>query len=192
MRRKSKPIPKANYNDDKKVGDIAKKGGLQDVGGIEEANIIFNDGTVTQLTTPHVRGALASNAWTITGQVSQTTVNKLSPDMRGDNIQGGRAGAASGAAGNYNPMANAMTAAFQSAAMKFKAALDKEGITDAEISNPASQERIAAVLEKADLTPEERMALAALMPGMGGAGAEGEDVPELAAGKSFEDVAEAD
>jgi len=187
MRRKSKPIPKANFNDERKVGEIAKKGGLQDIGGIDEANIIFTDGQVTQLTQPKVRGSLQANSWVITGPISQTQVSKLSPEMRGDNIQASRGG---------NPTSG-LPPAFQSAALKFKAAIDKAGISEADMSNPEKQGLMMEAINNAGLTDDERRALEILMPqpGAGGASAAGagaDDIPPLSEGKSFEDVADAD
>jgi hypothetical protein len=174
MRRKSKPIPKSSHNDERKVGETAKKAGLQQIGAMDEANIIFSDGKVTQITSPRVWGLLQANSFVVHGTSSEKTIAQLSPDMRGDATAQAPAGGGGGMGG--------LPPAFQSAAMKLKSALDKAGLKDSDVSDPSKAEDLKKVMEGLSLTDEEGQALSMLMQlsgpgaaGAEGAGAEGED-----------------
>jgi len=162
MRRKAKPVPKAVHNDDRKVAEVSRKAGLQDIGGIDEADIIMNDGTVTQLINPRLRGSMQANAWVLVGSSTQTDVSKLTPDMRGEG--GG------GAAGGIPPY-------FESAIRKMQMALQASGLSQEDLANPEKGALVQQALESAGLTEQEQQVLS-MLGGMGGAGAEAEaDAP---------------
>lgn len=173
MRRKSKPIPKSTHNDERKVAEIARKAGLQEIPGLDEANIIFNDGNVAQIVNPKVRGSLQANSFVVHGNVQQKTVSQLAPDMRGDNIR---------APEMANPFANNPLIA--SATGKLQAAFAAAGLSQADLANPDKQGEIAAAIDKAPMSKEEREVINLLMSMGSGAGPEGAegaaegDVPE--------------
>ena len=169
MRRKSKPIPKSTHNDDKKVGEICKKAGLQEIQAMDEANIIMNDGSVVQFTGPKVRGSMPANSFVLFGTSSQTTISKLSAEMRGEG-----AGARSAGAGG----APQLPPQLENALKKFQTAMEKAGISQNDMQDPAKQSKVQAALANAGLTEEENATLQALMGQMGGAEAgESEDMP---------------
>jgi hypothetical protein len=191
MRRKSKPIPKSNHNDDKKVGEVAKKAGLQEIPAMDEANIIMNDGSVIQFANPKVRGSMPANAFVLHGSTVQTNINKLTPDMRGEFAAQNPGGA--GGFGGMNPQ-------LQQLLMKLQNAMSSSGLSDKDLQDPSKQSVVQEALLKAGLTPEEMGMLTGMVGGAGadseaaGAGAAAggdEDMPELSGG-NFEDVSDAD
>lgn len=189
MRRKSKPIPKSNHNDDKKVGEVAKKAGLQEIPAMDEANIIMNDGSVTQFTNPKVRGSMPANAFVLHGSTVQTNISKLTPDMRGEFAQNPGAGGLGG-----------MSPQLQQMLMKLQSAMTASGLSDKDLQDPSKQATVQQALLKAGLTPEEMAMLTGMAGAAGGAEADAtgaaaaggdDDMPELSGG-NFEDVSDAD
>ena len=170
MRRKSKPIPKATHNDDKKVAEVAKKAGLQEIPGLDEANIIMNDGSVVQIANPKVRGALQANSFVIHGSPAQKSVSQLAPNMRGDSL---------GMNSAMNDLA--MNPVIQSATAKLQAAFTAAGLSQEDLQNPSKQGEVQAAIDNAVLSPEERQSINVLMS-MGSGAAPGgeseEDIPE--------------
>ena len=161
MRRKSKPIPKSSHNDDKKVSEIAKKAGLQEISGMEEANVIMEDGNVVQFTNPKVRGLMQANAFVLHGSVSQTTTTKLSPDMKGE----------------YSRQPQMSTEAqrkLSAAVAKIQQAMASGKISENDLKNP---ETSSELFEKVGLSEEEAKLLSASLPGLANASG-GEEVPQ--------------
>lgn len=67
MRRKRKVIHKTAATDDKKLQSSLKKLGVNNIPGIEEVNMIRDDGTVIHFTNPKVQASLAANTFSING-----------------------------------------------------------------------------------------------------------------------------
>jgi len=184
MRRKSKPIPKSAHNDDKKVTEITKKAGLQEIGQVEEANIIMNDGSVVQFSNPKVRGLLPANAFVLHGNTTQKNVNMLAPDMKGE---GARTGG----------LNSSMSSTFGATVEKIKRVMEREKLTLDDLQNSAKQTQIQEAFAKAGVTDEEMAMMGSMMRGGSGpesAAPEGDDddnMPELT-GKNFEEVSDAD
>lgn len=166
VRRKVKPIPKSSHTDDKKVAEVSKKAGLQDIQGVEEANIIFTNGEVVSFAQPKVRGMIQANTMVIHGPVANTHISKISPDMRGDMAAGNNAG---------------MPQITPDMMMQIQQIMAANGLTEADLQDPSKQEQVAK-------------AFASL--GGGGAGEEGEDgevedddeMPTLSGKQTFEDI----
>ena len=68
MRRKKKVIHRTAATDDKKLQTSLKKLGVNNIPGIEEVNMIRDDGTVIHFTNPKVQASLAANTFSINGQ----------------------------------------------------------------------------------------------------------------------------
>ena len=169
MRRKSKPIPKSTHNDDKKVGEICKKAGLQEIQAMDEANIIMNDGSVIQFTNPKVRGSMPSNSFVLFGSSAQTNINKLSADMRGEGAA--RSSGPAGAGASQFPPE------FETALKKFQMAMEKAGLKQNDLQDPAKQNKVQAALTNAGLSERENATLQAIFGQFSG-GAGEEEMPE--------------
>lgn len=76
VRRKKKVIHRTAATDDKKLQTSLKKLGVNNIPGIEEVNMIKDDGTVIHFTNPKVQASLAANTFSINGQCE--TKRKLS------------------------------------------------------------------------------------------------------------------
>lgn len=66
-RRKKKVVHQAAGADDKKLQGVLKKINISPIAGIEEANMIKNDGTVIHFNNPKVQASLSANTFAITG-----------------------------------------------------------------------------------------------------------------------------
>lgn len=168
MRRKSKPIPKSSQNDERKVQDISKKAGLQDIGQIEQANIIMEDGKVTQFTSPRLRALMQANAFVIHGNAAQTSVDKLSPDMQGHMAPG---------AGQGLQVTPEMA--------KLAQLMQEHNLSPEDLQDPTKQSKIEEMFKSAGINENELM-------GQGAAANEDEDVPSLSESTNFEDISDAD
>ena len=67
VRRKKKVIHRTAATDDKKLQTSLKKLGVNNIPGIEEVNMIKDDGSVTHFTNPKVQASLAANTFSING-----------------------------------------------------------------------------------------------------------------------------
>lgn len=165
VRRKSKPIPKSNHTDDKKVGEVSKKAGLQDIQGVDEANIIFADGAVVSFSQPKVRGLIQANTMVIHGPVANTHVSKIAPELRGDLSAGGEG------MPQFSP----------EMIQQIQKVMSDNNWTEADLQDPSKQSEISA-------------AFAALAGGAPAAGEQqteeedDDDMPALTGKKNFEDV----
>ena len=164
MRRKSKPIPKATANDDRKVGEISKKAGLQEVAGMEEANIIFENGDVTQIRQPKVRGLLQANAFVVHGATTSMKVSDLTPDMQGNQSSGYRG------AGNYGGMPGMPDPSIM---QKLQQIMQQTGIKPEDFSDPSKAEQLAEAMKKAGISDQDMSSLV----GGDARGEEADDVP---------------
>lgn len=67
VRRKRKVMHKTAATDDKKLQASLKKLGVNNIPGIEEVNMIKDDGTVIHFTNPKVQASLQANTFSING-----------------------------------------------------------------------------------------------------------------------------
>lgn len=74
-RRKKKVIHQTPATDDKKLQSVLKKLAVNQIPGIEEVNMIKNDGTVIHFNNPKAQASLAANTFAITGHSEQKEVS---------------------------------------------------------------------------------------------------------------------
>jgi len=89
-RRKKKVVHKSNVTDDKKIQAALKKIGVNSISGIEEVNLIKDDGEVIHFNNPKVQACLQSNTFAITGHAETKQITDLLPSLlsqlRADNL----------------------------------------------------------------------------------------------------------
>lgn len=76
-RRKKKVIHQTPGTDDKKLQSVLKKLAVNQIPGIEEVNMIKNDGTVIHFNNPKAQASLAANTFAITGHSEQKEVSLI-------------------------------------------------------------------------------------------------------------------
>ena len=74
-RRKKKIVHQTAATDDKKLQSTLKKLAVNNIPGIEEVNLIKNDGSVIHFNNPKTQASLASNVFAITGHGEQKQVS---------------------------------------------------------------------------------------------------------------------
>merc|ERR1739847_138482 len=97
-RRKKKVVHRTATTDDKKLQSSLKKLSVNSIPGIEEVNMIRDDGTVIHFNNPKVQASLAANTFAITGhaetklvtEILPQIINQLGPDSLRHLYQGGR------------------------------------------------------------------------------------------------------
>merc|ERR1712141_826771 len=67
VRRKKKVVHRTATTDDKKLQSSLKKLSVNNIPGIEEVNMIKDDGTVIHFNNPKVQASLAANTFAVTG-----------------------------------------------------------------------------------------------------------------------------
>lgn len=77
-RRKKKVLHQTPGTDDKKLQSVLKKIAVNPIPGIEEVNMIKNDGTVIHFNNPKAQASLAANTFAITGHGEQKQVSFFS------------------------------------------------------------------------------------------------------------------
>lgn len=77
-RRKAKKVHKTAVSDDKKLQQTLKRHGASYIPGIEDVQIVKDDGTVLTFTNPKVQAAPQSNTYVVTGTPQEGTVASLS------------------------------------------------------------------------------------------------------------------
>jgi len=80
-RRKKKVVHKSNVTDDKKIQAALKKIGVNSISGIEEVNLIKDDGEVIHFNNPKVQACLQSNTFAITGHAETKQITDLLPSL---------------------------------------------------------------------------------------------------------------
>lgn len=75
-RRKKKIVHQTAATDDKKLQSTLKKLAVNNIPGIEEVNLIKNDGSVIHFNNPKTQASLASNVFAITGHGEQKQVTR--------------------------------------------------------------------------------------------------------------------
>jgi len=79
QRRKKKIVHKTNNTDDKKLQNSLKKLAVNPIPGIEEVNMIKDDGHVIHFNNPKVQASLPANTFAITGHAETKIVTELVP-----------------------------------------------------------------------------------------------------------------
>jgi len=81
VRRKKKVIHRTAATDDKKLQTSLKKLGVNNIPGIEEVNMIRDDGTVIHFTNPKVQASLAANTFSINGHAENKQITEMLPGI---------------------------------------------------------------------------------------------------------------
>lgn len=80
-RRKKKVIHRTATTDDKKIQVSLKKLSVNSIPGIEEVNMIKNDGSVIHFNNPKVQASLAANTFAITGHAENKQIAEMLPGI---------------------------------------------------------------------------------------------------------------
>lgn len=80
-RRKKKVIHRTNATDDKRLQASLKKLGLTNIPGIEEVNMIKDDGEVIHFNNPKVQASLSSNTFAVTGHAEVKKIAEMLPTL---------------------------------------------------------------------------------------------------------------
>ncbi|KAI1289270.1 Transcription factor BTF3 -like protein 4 [Halotydeus destructor] len=89
-RRKKKVIHRTATTDDKKLQNSLKKLAVNPIPGIEEVNMIKDDGTVIHFNNPKVQASLTANTFAIAGLAESKRITEMVPgilsQLRADNF----------------------------------------------------------------------------------------------------------
>ncbi|XP_014669689.1 PREDICTED: transcription factor BTF3 homolog 4-like isoform X2 [Priapulus caudatus] len=80
-RRKKKVVHRTATTDDKKLQSSLKKLAVNNIPGIEEVNMIKDDGTVIHFNNPKVQASLAANTFAITGHAESKQITEMLPGI---------------------------------------------------------------------------------------------------------------
>jgi len=80
-RRKKKVVHRTATTDDKKLQSSLKKLSVNNIPGIEEVNMIKDDGTVIHFNNPKVQASLAANTFAVTGHGESKQITDLLPGI---------------------------------------------------------------------------------------------------------------
>ncbi|XP_023221880.1 transcription factor BTF3 homolog 4-like [Centruroides vittatus] len=80
-RRKKKVVHRTATTDDKKLQSSLKKLTVNNIPGIEEVNMIKDDGTVIHFNNPKVQASLAANTFAITGHAETKQITEMLPSI---------------------------------------------------------------------------------------------------------------
>ncbi|KAI8509349.1 Transcription factor BTF3 4 [Branchiostoma belcheri] len=80
-RRKRKVVHRTATTDDKKLQSSLKKLAVNNIPGIEEVNMIKDDGTVVHFNNPKVQASLAANTFAITGHAENKQLTEMLPGI---------------------------------------------------------------------------------------------------------------
>merc|ERR1712178_34837 len=78
---RTKLLHKAATTDDKKLQGALKKMSVNSIPGIEEVNMIKDDGTVLHFNNPKVQASLAANTFAITGHADTKQLTEMLPGI---------------------------------------------------------------------------------------------------------------
>merc|ERR1712228_1148202 len=81
VRRKKKVVHRTATTDDKKLQSSLKKLSVNNIPGIEEVNMIKDDGTVIHFNNPKVQASLAANTFAVTGHGENKQITDLLPGI---------------------------------------------------------------------------------------------------------------
>uniref|UniRef100_A0A3B3YYR5 Transcription factor BTF3 n=1 Tax=Poecilia mexicana TaxID=48701 RepID=A0A3B3YYR5_9TELE len=80
-RRKKKVVHRTATADDKKLQSSLKKLVVNNIAGIEEVNMIKDDGTVIHFNNPKVQASLSANTFAITGHAETKQLTEMLPSI---------------------------------------------------------------------------------------------------------------
>ncbi len=80
-RRKKKVVHRTATTDDKKLQSSLKKLSVNTIPGIEEVNMIKDDGSVVHFNNPKVQASLAANTFAVTGHAENKQITELLPGI---------------------------------------------------------------------------------------------------------------
>jgi len=80
-RRKKKVIHRTATTDDKKLQSSLKKLSVNNIPGIEEVNMIKDDGSVIHFNNPKVQASLAANTFAVTGHAENKQITEMLPGI---------------------------------------------------------------------------------------------------------------
>merc|ERR1711894_811604 len=80
-RRKKKVVHRTATTDEKKLQSSLKKLSVSNIPGIEEVNMIKEDGTVIHFNNPKVQASLAANTFAINGQGENKQIAEMLPGI---------------------------------------------------------------------------------------------------------------
>ncbi|KAI1727749.1 NAC domain-containing protein [Ditylenchus destructor] len=80
-RRKKKVVHKTAATDDKKLQSNLKKLSVTNIPGIEEVNMIKDDGTVIHFNNPKVQASVPANTFSITGTAENKQITDMLPGI---------------------------------------------------------------------------------------------------------------
>uniref|UniRef100_A0A674CP94 Transcription factor BTF3 n=2 Tax=Salmo trutta TaxID=8032 RepID=A0A674CP94_SALTR len=80
-RRKKKVVHRTATADDKKLQSSLKKLSVNNISGIEEVNMIKDDGTVIHFNNPKVQASLSANTFAITGHAENKQLTEMLPGI---------------------------------------------------------------------------------------------------------------
>lgn len=81
VRRKKKVIHRTATTDDKKLQSSLKKLSVNNIPGIEEVNMIKDDGSVIHFNNPKVQASLAANTFAVTGHAENKQITEMLPGI---------------------------------------------------------------------------------------------------------------
>jgi len=81
QRRKKKVVRHTATTDDKKLQSSLKKLGVNSIPGIEEVNLIKDDGQVIHFNNPKVQASLTANTFAITGHAETKKLSEMIPSI---------------------------------------------------------------------------------------------------------------
>merc|ERR1712203_104345 len=80
-RRKKKVVHRTATTDDKKLQSSLKKLSVNNIPGIEEVNMIKDDGTAIHFNNPKVQASLQSNTFAVTGHAENKQITEMLPGI---------------------------------------------------------------------------------------------------------------
>lgn len=80
-RRKKKVVHRTATTDDKKLQSSLKKLTVNNIPGIEEVNMIKEDGSVIHFNNPKVQASLAANTFAVTGHAETKQITEMLPGI---------------------------------------------------------------------------------------------------------------
>merc|ERR1711864_14855 len=81
QRRKKKVVHKTATTDDKKLQSALKKMSVNSIPGIEEVNMIKDDGTVLHFNNPKVQASLSANTFSVNGAFETKQLTEMLPGI---------------------------------------------------------------------------------------------------------------
>ena len=81
VRRKRKVVHRNASTDDKKLQSSLKKIAVNDIPGIEEVNMMKDDGTVLHFNNPKVQASLGANTFSVSGHAEIKPITELLPGI---------------------------------------------------------------------------------------------------------------